>query len=243
MNRQLSFVRSISYITPWIAPIPNAYFVARSVLVHLEVPIIIAITVGFIIEIIGITSVHTYLWMVDWNTRKRRSDPAAPANIALAFCFLYLLTTLLLSVLLDIYPAFAHYSIGIFPFLGLTGAFNLSLISLQIEREKSTMVGKENLKIERQKLHGISGIPEQDFPKFDTTSYQPLLEIANASRHEKRTMNKQKVIEILRRKPTAGVTEVSKIVGHSRTSIYTYLDELIKEGLVQKTDNGFTVLN
>jgi hypothetical protein len=243
MNTKSSLVKNIASFTPWISPIPSAYFVGISVYTHLQVPIIIAVVISIIIEFIGITSVYIYLWLMEWNLHKRKTDPSAPSAISLFFCGVYLLTTIALSVLLDIYPDNARFAIGIFPILGLIGAFNVSLISFQMRREEMAKFDRESARLNRQQNGQIFSNTEQYFPKLNAPSFQPLLDIANASRQQKRILNKQRIIEILQRKPTSGVTEISKVIGHSRTVVYTYLNELINEGKVQRSDNGFTISN
>jgi hypothetical protein len=244
MNRKgSSIVRIISNVTPWLSPIPSGYFVARSVYNHLSVPILVAIIIGLIIEFLGITSVYSYLWLTEWNISKRKTDKSAPAGIALLFCLIYLGTTITLSVVLDIFPNLAHYSIGVFPILGLVGAFNLALMSFQNNRENLVLVAKESAKFDRQNRTSNIFPAGHSFPKIDGVDYTPLLAAANATRHQKRIATKHKLVELLQRNPMIGVTEISRLIGHSRTSVYAYLDELMKDGILIKGNAGLEVIN
>ena len=81
-NNEKSLVKLIARLSPWLAPSPSGYFVARASISHLDLPLIIGISVGIIIEFLGISSVHTWLWLADWNSNKRKSDPDAPTSLA-----------------------------------------------------------------------------------------------------------------------------------------------------------------
>jgi hypothetical protein len=61
-----------------------------------------AVVVGLILELLGIASVHTWLWLIDWNINKRKSDPEALAVIAAFLGYLYLIATIGLTVMLDL---------------------------------------------------------------------------------------------------------------------------------------------
>jgi hypothetical protein len=71
-------VRWISTVTPWVAPIPSAFFVAHSAMCHLGTPLSIALVLAAVIELLGLTSVHTWLRLSNWNLSRRKSDPGAP---------------------------------------------------------------------------------------------------------------------------------------------------------------------
>jgi len=67
-------IKIVAKIAPWLAPFPSAYFVARSAIVHLNLPLPVAMVVAAIIETLGLATVHTALWAYDWNSHKRKSD-------------------------------------------------------------------------------------------------------------------------------------------------------------------------
>ena len=83
-NLEKNAVRVVAKLAPWLAPLPSAYFVARSAMIHLALPLPVAIVVAAIIETLGLATVHTALWAYDWNAHKRKTDPTAPTGLAVA---------------------------------------------------------------------------------------------------------------------------------------------------------------
>ena len=94
MNLERSAVKLVAKTAPWLAPVPSAYFVARSGMAHLALPLPVAIVVAAIIETLGLATVHTALWAYNWNETKRQSDPAAPFGLAVALGGVYVVATL-----------------------------------------------------------------------------------------------------------------------------------------------------
>jgi hypothetical protein len=143
-------VKIVAKLAPWLAPFPSAYFVARSAIVHLNLPLSVAVVVAAIIETLGLATVHTALWAYDWNSHKRKSDPAAPVALAVALGAVYVVATLSLVVFLEVWPTLATYAPAIFPALAVVGALNLALISRQEQREASVVEEKAERRAERQ---------------------------------------------------------------------------------------------
>jgi hypothetical protein len=52
-------MRIVAKLSPWLAPFPSAYFVARSAIMHLALPLSVAVVVALIIETLGLATVHT----------------------------------------------------------------------------------------------------------------------------------------------------------------------------------------
>jgi hypothetical protein len=51
-------VKIVAKLAPWLAPFPSAYFVARSAIVHLNLPLSVAVVVAAIIETLGLATVY-----------------------------------------------------------------------------------------------------------------------------------------------------------------------------------------
>lgn len=146
---EINLVKLVSRLTPWLAPFPSAFFVARASMKHLALPLAVAIIVAAIIEALGLTSVHTWLMLTDWNTRKRKSDPSAPTSYSLALAGIYFAATIGLTIMLEVQPDLAAYAPAIFPCLAMVGAFNLVLISQQEQREALVRIERETRRAER----------------------------------------------------------------------------------------------
>jgi hypothetical protein len=143
-------VKFVAKLSPWLAPIPSAYFVGRSSMIHLGLPLSVACIVAAIVETLGLASVHTALWFSDWNATKRKTDPTAPTVIALALGVVYLVTTLGLIVALEVWPGLATYAPALFPFLAVVGTVNLALIASQERREAAVVADKAEARQARQ---------------------------------------------------------------------------------------------
>jgi hypothetical protein len=112
--RERNLVKWVAKLSLWLAPIPSGYFVAQASRAHLTIPVPIAIIIGFIIEFLGIASVHTWLWLMNWNATKRKRDPQTPANLAILMGSTYIVTTIGLTVVLEIFPQFSSFAPAIF---------------------------------------------------------------------------------------------------------------------------------
>ena len=56
-NGEMFLVKIVARLTPWFAPFPSAYFVSRSSMEHLQIPLAVAIIIAAIVEFLGLTSV------------------------------------------------------------------------------------------------------------------------------------------------------------------------------------------
>lgn len=145
-----SLIRWVAKLSPWLAPLPSAYFVARSAMEHLRLPLLVAIVAAAIIETLGLSTVHTALWCYDWNSQKRKTDPAAPVGLAILLGGVYLVATLGLVVLLEVWPWLSTYAPALFPALAVVGAVNLALISQQERREAGVQAQKAEAREKRR---------------------------------------------------------------------------------------------
>jgi len=164
--RKFDAVDAIAKSIPWLSPIPSAYFVARSGMAHLSLPLPVAIVVAAIIETLGLATVNSALVLYDWNVQKRKNDPKAPTWIALALAGVYIIATLLLVVFLEVFPFLATYAPGLFPFLAIVGAVNLAVLSQHKHRVASVdeakaeaKAGRERRKREKEREEAEAALP------------------------------------------------------------------------------------
>ena len=227
-----SFIYHIATVSPYLAPIPSAYFVARSATLHLEIPIAIGLIIGLIIETLGITSVHTWLLFKNWNAISRKSDPKAPAIFAFALVIVYILLTISLTIVLEVNPTFSIYAPALFPFLALIGAINIVLIVQQEQRELTV----KNVHVERsEKRKNRSNVqnPKEHIEQTSKQDKRDKLNNPTAPRRNKKESALTTIINLLSEYPNMGVTELAKETGiKSRTTIYNYLAELQENGRI-----------
>jgi hypothetical protein len=220
----------VANFSPYIAPVPSAFFVARASILHLEIPLIVGIIVGVVIETLGFSSVHTWLLLTDWNTKSRKTDAKAPAKYALLLVIFYLIVTVSLTVGLEIIPHLAVYTPAIFPCLALIGAVNLILIAQQEQRELDVKIVQLE-RSEKRRLSTNSSVQKDGNKSSNLANLDNNLNKANEARKRNKTTNLNTIKAIISEHPNIGVTELKNATGiRSRTTVYNYLEELRKNG-------------
>jgi hypothetical protein len=244
-NFEKNAVRAVAKMSPWLAPFPSAYFVARSAIVHLDLPMPVAVIVAAIIETLGLATVHTALWAYDWNAHKRKTDPSAPVGLAVALCAVYAVATLGLVVFLEVWPFLAIYAPALFPALAVVGALNLATISRQEQRETAVKAERALRQAERQARRQRTAIAvssqlseQPSRPAVLNTS----LDAARQTRKAKRDARMNTLLTFYSSKPRAGATEAGRAIGVSRQTVYTYLAELEATGRLSRNNGMVEVL-
>ncbi len=245
-NLEKNTIKSIAKLSPWLAPLPSAYFVARSAIVHLALPLPVAVVVAAIIETLGLATVHTALWAYDWNTHKRKTDPTAPLALTVVLGAVYVVSTLGLVVFLEVWPSLATYAPALFPALAVVGALNLAMISRQEQREADVRAEKAERKAECQaRRQGVSKATQVQLSggSSRTAVLNTSLDIARQTRKAKRDARKGMLLAFYASNPGAGPTEAGRAIGVSRQTVYAYLAELEAAGRIVRNDgSGIEVL-
>lgn len=156
----------VATLTPWLAPFPSAYFVARASMVHLAAPLLVAIVIAAAIECLGVATVHTALDAMDWNDRRHKTnDTRAPLWPLLVVGGVYLVATVGLVVVLEIIPNLDTFALALFPFLAIVGAVNLGYIAQQRKREEDRAQRLETARRSRKQAksstNGDRKLPER----------------------------------------------------------------------------------
>jgi len=187
------------------------------------------------------------LW--EYNTSKRKNDPNAPFILAASLVGVYLISTIGLTVLLDIFPDLARYAPALFPILALVGAVNLALRSGHRRRLSNIAQDRAERKAERQadrqaNRPATGQIPDQlmsdlssKFLRTDT-----LLDKAQAVRKANLGSRFDNLLTLYRDNPTMGVTEVARKMKISRQTVYSYLERLENDGRIRLSGHGVEVI-
>ena len=244
-------IRVVAKVAPWLAPFPSAYFVARSAVLHLALPLPVAVIVAAIIETLGLATVHTALWAHDWNTHKRKTDPSAPVAPAIALGAVYVIATMGLVIFLEVWPVLATYAPAIFPALAVVGAVNLALIAQQEQREASVAAQKAEAR-ERRKAHRVhkkaAHHPHAEAVRVVQVSategaQNAVLDAVNRTRRERKELLKRALVEAYHEDPQLGVTAAARMLGVHRNTIYGYLSELEDSGQIDRSNGAVKVLD
>jgi hypothetical protein len=241
-----NLVKLVAKLAPWLAPFPSAYFVARSSMAHLALPLPVAIIVAAIIETLGLSTVHSALWLAGWNASKRKTDPQAPVVVAVALGAVYLVATLGLVVFLEVWPGLATYAPALFPALAVVGGVNLALISQQERRESAVKAEKAERKALRRARRQADRQPTPPITSKLTpkaAGFDDPTDKARQAQSSNRHARLGALLTYYIDNPNAGPTEASRAIGVSRQTIYNYLEELEASGRVARNDGRVEVLD
>ncbi len=238
-------VDGIAAISPWITPLPSAVLVANAVVKDLHwIPALGWVTAA-IIESLGLTTVSTSLLLWDYNAGKRKTDPAAPFLLAASLVGVYLVSTIGLTVFLDIFPELGRYAPALFPLLAMVGAVNLALRSGHRRRLSGIAQDRAERKAERQSSRQPFTQPgnplmsnlASNIVKTDTS-----LDKAQAVRKANLTTRIDNLLTLYLDNPLMGATAAARALNISRQTVYTYLDQLEATGRIHRNGKGIEVI-
>lgn len=236
----------IAAIGPWITPLPSAALVANAVVQDLHWNQTLGWITAAIIESLGLTTVSTSLQLWDYNAGKRKTDPGAPFLLAASLVGVYLVSTIGLTVLLDIFPELGRYAPALFPLFALVGAVNLALRSGHRRRLAGIAQERAERKAERQATRLFSGAPNNslvsnlpsNIVKTDTSLVK-----AQAVRKANLAARLDSLLTLYLDNPSIGATEAARALDVSRQTIYTYLDQLETTGRIHRNGHGIEVIS
>ena len=238
-------VDGISAIGPWITPLPSAVLVANAVVKDLHwIPVLGWVT-ATIIESLGLTTVSTSLLLWDYNAAKRKTDPGAPFLLAASLVGVYLISTIGLTIFLDIFPELGRYAPALFPMLALVGAVNLALRSGHRRRLSGIAQDRAERKAERQYFRQPLEQSSNQMMSNLTSSIvktDTFLDKAQAARKANLTTRMDSLLTLYLDNPLMGATEAARALNISRQTVYTYLDQLEASGKIHRNGKGIKVI-
>ncbi len=236
----------IAAFGPWITPIPSAVLVANATFKDLHWSAELGWVAAAIIESLGLTTVSTSLLLWEYNAGKRRTDPDAPFFLAASLVVVYLVSTIGLTVLLDIFPNLARYAPALFPILALVGAVNLALRSGHRRRLATIAQERADRKAERQTTHPKAvNFTEPLTSNVTSSTVNPdsTLVKARQARAVIQGNRMDNLLTLYLDNPTIGVTEAARTLNMSRQTVYTYLDQLQQSGRIHRNGHGIEVIS
>ena len=245
-NLEAVLTDGIAAIGPWLTPIPSAALVARATVIHLGWSQTLGWVSAAIIESLGLTTVSTALTLRNYNAGRRKNDEPAPFALAALLVGVYLVSTVGLTVLLDIAPDLARFAPAIFPLLALVGAVNLAIRADHKRRVQVIADEKAERRQERQ-IHILKKVPAQKkLPAIAQLNAQNIaqvgvLDAVNRTRQARRDLLLGNLLDAYRRNPELGATEAARLLGVHRNTIYNYTEELVGAGRLSKNGNGWEV--
>jgi hypothetical protein len=255
-NFEKSTVKLVAKLAGWLGPLPNAFFVARSSLTHLHVPLVMAVLIGAILELLGLAAIHTALGLYSWNiqpncNKDKGAWQKAPFGLAAALCAVYLVAVLFLSVVLETCPQLAHWAPALFPLVAAVGATTLAIISQQEARvaryqgpkEVSTnrsTTAQERRTARAQRVHVEAAQPGQWAAQ--QSAQNGVLDAVNRTRQERKVLLMDALLDAYRDDPNLGATAAARKLGVHRNTVYAYTAELEATGRLHHNGDGITVI-
>jgi hypothetical protein len=228
-----SAVRFLAQTAPWLAPLPSAWFVGRSVYLHLllgwqlavhpAVNVAVAALCGLVVETLGIVSVHNTLALVRWNNhghvRKQGGWEKAPVPLSLACVGIYFTAVGVLLVLLEAVPVTAIYTPPLFAVLAAIGAMNLGILDQHLDRlDRYGMewnLSKTKVETPRTVPEPKVEVPEPKVPEL------PVLDLDDLDRA---------ILDAFHADPDATYQKVAETVGSAKSTIGARVQRLRLSG-------------
>jgi hypothetical protein len=235
---------ALSSLGCWLAPVPSAALVAQASVEHLGWSNAIGLTAGAIVEVLGLTATSTALTLWDYNEGRRKTDRPAPFWLAAVLVGFYYVSTIGLTVLLDIAPSLARFAPALFPTLALVGTVNLALRAQHrrwlaaIAQEKAERQHLRQAKRQSSRQAAVVGMSKDasNNGKIDAN-----LDVLQAGRMSKRDARLDTLLTFYTDNPNAGPSDAARAVGVSRQTIYVYNAELEQAGKLRKNGAGWEV--
>lgn len=235
----------IAAFGPWITPIPSAVLVANATVKDLHWTLELGWVAAAIIESLGLTTVSTSLLLWEYNAGKRKTDPNAPFLLAASLVVVYLVSTIGLTVLLDIFPDLARFAPALFPMLALVGAVNLALRSGHRRRLAGIAQERADRKAERQTIRPTAGsLPDLLASNAASTTVNPDSSLVKArqARSVIQSNRMDSLLTLYRANPMIGVTDAARTLNMARQTVYSYLERLENDGRIRRNGHGVEII-
>lgn len=137
---------ALSAIVPYTTASIPAYLTFTHTLVNMGFPVNVAFLAAFTVEVLGVTSVSTAIRFYQWNKNHKNDAEKAPFWLAVITYVFYIIITLSVNVILEIYAATRApaviWAIGLFSLLSLPSGVLISIRAqfgemLEDKREKA----------------------------------------------------------------------------------------------------------
>jgi len=185
---------ALSAIVPYTTASIPAYLTYMHTLTNMNFPDYIAGLAAFTVEVLGVTSVSTAIRFFQWNKNHSNEKEKAPFVLAVATYVFYILITLSVNVILEIYAATRApaviWAIGLFSLLSLPSGVLISVRAqfgemLEDKREKAEVRKAERAATRKP---GVN-VPAQGLPLQPMTTFNrdvESVELQEAGKSNKR---------------------------------------------------------
>ena len=245
-----AIINGIAILTLWLAPLPAAFFVGRSVYWHLihnwhadlgGWGLIPAFLAGGMVELVGLLSAHVALATARWNSKghvRKEKNPweRAPVGLA-ATCFaIYCGSAFALAVVLEAYPTFATWAPALFTVMAATAYLSIGVYEQHRDRLAYYGLTWDWKSVPRaqdaQEDVRDAGRDDRDgggTPKAQVLDRSGLDALDRA------------IMRTFRTEPDASYRTVAQAVGSAKTTVGGRVSRLERSGLMVRTAKGWSV--
>ena len=245
-------IQTIATLCLWLAPLPAAFFVGRSVYWHLIVNwhmdlgtlgIGAGVLAGITVELVGLLSAHVALAASRWNNkgqvRKEQSHwERAPTRLAIACFATYCLSAFLLAVVLEAAPAFALWAPALFTVMAAAAYLSIGVYEQHRDRLAYYGLTWDWKSVEAKAVQDTDGTVRA--PVQDVQDGAPAGQDAGPESLELDRLDRA-ILDTLRAEPDASYRTVAETVGSAKTTVGGRVKELERQGLMARTGDGWAV--
>lgn len=239
----------VSFLAPWLAPIPSAYMVYRAGVTNFHLPELVALCMAGLIEGAGIMAIHTATRIEFYEINRRKSDPE-PIDGKLGWAILaYIVLVLAVTILTDVLPGLERWSIVfVLPIVLLT--YKINSVRMQQDRIERTVqeraqkrAAKRSKRRPTRVQSDAGGAGEGAREASTKSSVEHARRIREMNRTEAQRYRRRVILDTLQRTDgQLNITEVAGELDASRTTIYNDLDALESEGKISQDGERYIVL-
>ena len=241
-------VSIVGRLASWIAGVPSAVLVAKSVgrIFDLTQGWAWAIAVSF--ELIGLTTTSLWAGFREWNQNiaKRKTDPKAPEKLALAFVIAYLVVDLVMIIILTVTDFLVNRNAEVF--VGVTypvmTAVSVLVMNERIKHRKRQADFAQQKEKEAQEKEAARAKREAK-KAAEATAQQAAETEQQAVEVQAQTLrsleNELSTLWVCLDNPDATQVQVAEIAGVSRRTVSNHLARLDKAGIAHRNGNGIEV--
>lgn len=167
---------ALSAIVPYTTASIPAYLTYVHTVDQMEFPPSVALLAAFTVEVLGVTAVSTAIRFYQWNKSHKQEGEKAPFVLAVATYGFYIVVTLSVNVILEIYAATRSpaviWAIGLFSLLSIPSGVLISVRAQFGEMLEDKREIAESRKAERMAAQRKA---ERDAAKRDANQGAPAL--------------------------------------------------------------------
>lgn len=230
------FIDTVSMVIPWLAPLAPASLAYRAMTTRLGFETWLALAMAAVIELLGLATLNTVFQFWSWNKDKKKSDPSSPVLWAVLMVVYYMAVILIVNTLLDDSGVIEKIAKGLLSSISIIGGVTIALRASHSRRIREAREERERIRAERREEKSV-GVKKG--VKFDKPTG---LQFADLARQQNRKDAIESVYVYLQDHPGASISEISRIVGKSRPSVYDYINALKAENRIKENGHGLEVI-